>query len=476
MSNNFKNYANIYSTINSPNIANNNETVIFTNIENDDFTLNGSKIICNNAGSWTLTIEYQIYSYVNQQDFVKDILDTWLIINGKNVDNSNSTSTSTILSGSNTLVQSFCIELNINDYFECGIRSSSYDSNVNIGIKSFLDQSNIDSPSVIISVSKISSDGIYKNFANLFSTNNYPSKVNNNEYVSMTNIDTNDFTLDGNKIICNNPGIWSVLSQSQLYCYNNSTVGLNGQIDIFGSLNGIPYPVGDSSTSVTTKNEFNVLCFGGIVQLKKNDYLEIGIRSSSLDNNINAGIIGFTSSSGIYCPSFITSAYKISDIPIPIQFLPGQFYVNAANIFSLVTSPIKPNTNEIIPITISETLDFTINNTQIICNNPGTWFLSGQYQINSYVTNDIGINAQLDGWLLLNGVNIPNISSTCSVEKLGQTKTLLITYIINLNKGDYIEFGIRSNSLDNKLNVVIKSDIGPNGSLNPSFLLSVNKI
>ena len=473
------NFSNIYSTLDFPNNSNENEVIVFTNIDNNNFTLSGSKIICNNAGRWSLYIEYQIYSYTTQTDTVKDILNTWLLVNGQNVDNSNAASSSTILSGTNTLVQAFCIELNTNDYIECGIRASSASnsSDVNIGIKQFLNNTNVYAPSVIMTLDMISPDpnNIFKNYANFISNNNYPAKANVSEYIVLSEVDTNDFTLDGTKIICNNPGI--ILTQSQLYCYNNSTVGSNGQIDIFGSVNS-SNPASNFTTSVTMKNEVTVLCYGGVLELKKDDYIEIGILSSSLDNNINVGIVGYNAPSNVYCPSFISSAYKVDYSPIPIQFSPGQFYKNSSNIYSLSTSPSKPNNNEKVLINGSSELDFSIDSSKIICNNPGQWFFNAQYQIVSYKNNttNIGINAQLDGWLILNDIKVENSDASCSIEKLGDSKTLLITYSISLQKGDYIEWGIRSSSLDNNLNIIIQSNTGPTSGLVASLLISANKI
>jgi hypothetical protein len=473
------NYSNIYSTLDFPKKPNKNEVITFTNIDNNNFTLSGSKIICNNPGRWSLYIEFQIYSYTTQTDSVKDILNTWLLVNGKNVDNSNAASSSTILSGTNTLVQAFCIELNKNDYFECGIRASSVSSDVNIGIKQLLNNTNVYAPSVIMTLNIILPDpnNIFKNYANFISNNNYPNKANTIENVILTEVDTNDFTLDGTKIICNNPGTWVFLIQAQLYCYNNSTVGSNGQIDIWATLNS-ERPTSNFVTSVTTQNEVTVLCSGGAAPLQKNDYLEVGILSSSLDDNINAGIVGYIAPSNVYCPSFISSAYKIDYPSVPIQFSPGQFYNNSSYIYSFLTAPSKPNNNEKVLINGSSQLDFSIDGSKIICNNPGQWFFNAQYQIVSYKNNtsNIGINAQLNGWLILNGTNLENSDASCSIEKLGESKTLLITYAINLQKGDYIECGIRSSSLDNNLNVIIQSNAGPTSGLVASLAISANKI
>ena len=467
-------YANIYSTKDCPLKANVNELVIFTNSDTTDFQISGTRLICKNDGTWTFISQYQLYSNITSTEYVKAILDGWFLLNGIEIAATNSSSSSTILSGTNLLIIEYVIELKIDDYIEVGIRCSSYNSLVDVEAKTILDEYEIGNPSVILSALKIVNvQSGFKDYANLYSTITYPKKVNENEYLAMTNVDTSDFTINGDRIICNNPGIWSIMSQYEMYCINSSIIGQNAQMDVWVNVNGIDIRFSNASANVLLKGETNVICLSGNLLFNKGDYIKVGIRSSSLDSKLNTECIGWTSSSGVYNPSIIVTAYKVNYAPIIIS--PTEIYANAVNINSFGTFPTLPNIAEYIVYDYISSQDFTISGTKLICNNPGTWTFCTQYQCTSYADSTAGINSQINGWFSKNGIAVSQTNAILSCTRLGQSNILVVQSVIPLILNDYIEVGVLSNSVDNKLNAVIKTFLGPTGITSPCSRLVANK-
>ena len=467
-------YANVYSTNNGPLKANVNELVVFTNSDTTDFELSGSRLICKNPGIWTFISQYQLYSNITSTEYVKAILDGWFLLNGVAIPGSDASSSTSILSGTNVLVIELVLELNVDDYVELGVRCSSYNDKVDVEIKSILDQYEIGTPSVILSLLKIRNiPSEFKDYANFYSTLTYPKNVNQNEYLTITNVDTPDFTLDGDKIVCNNPGIWSIISQYQMYCLNSSTIGQNAQIDVWINVNGVDIRFSNASANILLKGQTNVICLSGNLLFNKGDNIKVGIRSSSLDGILNTECIGWTSSSGIYVPSIIGTAYKVNYAPIYVS--PTELYANAVNINSFGTFPSLPNIAEYIVYDYISSQDFTISGTKLICNNPGNWTFCSQYQCTSYANSIAGINSQINGWFSKNGTSISQSNAILSCTTLGQSNILVVQAVIELNLNDYIEVGVLSNSVDNKLNTVIKTFLGPTGIISPCSRLVANK-
>ena len=468
------NYANVYSSNNGPLKANVNELVVFTNTDTTDFQISGSRLICKNAGTWTFVSQYQLYSNITSTEYAKAILDGWFLLNGSAIPGSDASSSTAILSGTNVLVIESVLELNVDDYVELGIRCSSYNSKVDVEVKDILDQYEIGTPSVILSLLKIVNvPSEFKDYANFYSTLTYPKNVNENEYLTITNVDTPDFTLDVDKIICNNPGIWSIMSQYQMYCLNSSTIGQNAQIDVWANVNGIDIRFSNASANVVLKGQTNVICLSGNLLFNKGDYIKIGIRSSSLDGILNTQCIGWTSSSGVYVPSIIGTAHKVNYAPIIIS--PTELYSNAVNINSFGTFPSLPNKAEYIVYDYISSQDFTISGTKLICNNAGTWTFCTQYQCSCYADSIAGINSQINGWFSKNGKAISQSNAILSCTTLGESNILVVQAVIELNINDYIEVGILSNSIDNKLNVAVETFLGPTGITSPCSRLVANK-
>lgn len=480
----FKNYANISSNLPFPQKANRNEYVVFTSTDSPDYVIEDSRLVCKNPGTWTFVCQYQLYSNSTSnviqkgERVIDSILDGWIRVNGEIVPGSDATSSSAILSGTNVLVIEYCVQMNDGDSIEFGIRSSSYDKKVHIQVLEIIDENLIGTPSVILTALKLREPlfpSEFKNYANLFSTKSYPLKVNQNEYIEITDTDTNDFVLEGDKVICMNPGFWAITSQYQIYAYNNSDVGKNSEIDVWVNLNDIDIRFSNASSSILCKNELNVLCLVGTLYFEKGDYIKVGIRSTSLDQKFNAGVISYIAPSGILAPSIITTAYKVDYLPMPVPGTIDQFYYNSTNINSFGNFPTKANTNEYIVYDFNGSADFKLDGTKVICQNPGTWSFCSVYECYSFKQSTVGVNSEINGWFSYNGVIVEDSCAIVSVTELAQTNVLVIQYVKELKEGDYIEIGVRSGSLDGQLNAAIRTRTGPTGVVSPCSRLVATK-
>jgi len=311
--NNFKNYSNIISNINYPSVPNKNELIKFTNIDSFDFILDNTKIVCKNAGSWNFIAQYQVYAYKTTNLGVNSQLDGWFSVNGVIINNSDASWSSTILNELGVLTIGTIIELKVDDYIEFGIRSSSLDNNLNVGIINYHTPSSLIAPSIILTTYKVKDAPFgFKNYANVISLTDSPIKPNKNQFVILNDIDTTDFVFNDNtKLVVKNPGKWVFLSQYQLYSYDNNITGQNGLIDGWFRINNIDIPNSDATTSSSVLSGFNVLPIGFIVDLKLNDIIEFGIRTTSLNNDITTGIKEYIAPSRIQAPSLILTCHKI---------------------------------------------------------------------------------------------------------------------------------------------------------------------
>ena len=114
------------------------------------------------------------------------------------------------------------------------------------------------------------------------------------------------------------------------------------------------------------------------------------------------------------------------------------------------------NANKLVPITNVTTNDFTIQNgNQLVCANPGSWLFTVQYHLFGLENLEIANNYIITGWVLFgaNG-NTPtaitnSIIPVSDTEKTG-TYSLTNTFVIkNMNPGDIVRIGIRSDIITN---------------------------
>ena len=186
------------------------------------------------------------------------------------------------------------------------------DNKINSGIINYLTPTNIIAPSIILSVFKVNSllNG-FANFANVTSLIDLPLKPNNNELVVLSTQDTNDFTINGNKLIVKNPGKWLVLNQYQLYSYQKQDSGADGLLDGWFRVNGVNVSNSDATTSSSVLSGVNVLPIAIALNAKLGDELEFGIRCSSQNNEVSSGMKKYVAPTTITAPSTIITLLKI---------------------------------------------------------------------------------------------------------------------------------------------------------------------
>jgi hypothetical protein len=459
----FKNYANIFARESYPKRPNRNEFVSFSDTDSSDFSLEGTKLVCQNAGNWNLIAQYQLVNYQTYEDKNGAQLDGWLRINGIDVSDSDATNSVNNVGGVNVLAISVCLSLNVGDEVEWGVRSSSFETKrVVLGIKSYVADTGIVAPSIILTCQKLLNDqGVFKNYANMFSNINAPLRPNHNEVMKINNTDTLDFELNDGKVVAKNPGKWFILSQYQCFAYNTTNLGVQGQVDGWFVLNGSAVSDSDATWSTTLKNEVGVLAIGAVFDLKNGDELELGIRSSSLDNKLNAGAVGFLTPTGIRAPSVILTAFKVQD---------------GANMASFTNAPLRPNENTVLNWDFNDSDNFELNGSQIIAKKSGNYQFAIQYQLYNYANCQTGPNGLLDGFLRLNGVDIPASDATTSSSVLSGVNVLPICAVLELKAGDIVEVGVRASSIDNLLTTACKTYIPPSQIRAPTVILTAFRL
>lgn len=459
----FKNFANIFATESFPKKPNTNEFVVFSDSDTSDFKLDGTKLVCQNAGNWNLIAQYQLVNYRTYEHQAGAEIDGWIRLNGVDVADSDATNSVNNVGGVNVLAISVCLTLKKGDEVEWGIRSSSYETErVVLGVQSYVANTGILAPSVILTCQKLLEDqGEFKNYANLFSTINAPLLPNNNETMKINNTDTKDFELKDGKVICKNAGKWNILSQYQCYSYKTTDLGVQGQIDGWFKLNGKDVSDSDATWSTTLKNEVGVLAIGAVFDLKEGDEIEIGVRSSSLDNKLNAGVVGFMTPTGIRAPSIILTAFKVN---------------GGSNIASFTNAPLIPNKNSLLKWDFNDSDEFELNGTQIIAKKQGIFQFAIQYQLYNYSKCKTGPNGLLDGFLRLNGVDVPASDATTSSSVLSGVNVLPICAVFELNEGDVVEIGVRASSIDNLLTTSCKTFLPPSEVRAPTVILTAFRL
>ena len=475
----YSGYANFITNEIFPKQANKNEKILFTSVDTNDFTLDGTKIIANYDGNFSFFCESQLYNKIAQNIELNTVFEIFYYVNGVlNLNTSCSAFSIQNLSGKTNLFIPTSVRLKKGDYFEYGVRVASLNNQVNTVAMPLNDPNHIGNPSVSLHVyaiipEKPSPEG-YLGRCDIFSRFALPLIPNENKYVEMTDSTTNDFTLDGSKFICNNPGMWCFTASYQLISLNYSENAMNNEIDTWASYNGKDTNSANTSQTMCLKNEIMSLVVSGVILLNKDDYLQGGIRSSSLDGKLNMVTADIIFPSTSNTGSIYISCYKIN-----IPYDPINKFSNGVNFLAGGTYPVKVNNPEYIIMNyMTPSLDFTIDyvNSEIVCNNPGSWLLFSTLQLYAYNDTSLGIDSEMNSWFRLNGVNIKNTNTTQSLNNKGGKSVQVNQIILKLSIGDRIQIGLQSTSLNNTLNLGIKSYTGTSGIFNPSCKLLACKV
>ena len=121
----------------------------------------------------------------------------------------------------------------------------------------------------------------------------------------------------------------------------------------------------------------------------------------------------------------------------------------------LDSKPATPNylafnnrdSNDFIFVTSNN--DPTGSGSKIVCQNPGKWTITNQYQLDCLYSSDDNQPKKLSGFTAVGGPNkkeviIPDSSATNTVKNKGDKCVLVIVYTLELNKGDYFRVGVLS--------------------------------
>jgi len=137
----------------------------------------------------------------------------------------------------------------------------------------------------------------------------------------------------------------------------------------------------------------------------------------------------------------------------------------------------KPNVNEFVHFSAIDTPDWKINpkdNRELICQNPGIWYLCSQYQVTGLknVDNNVLPKPSLIGWFNLNNIDLENTAAISNEREIGGTNVLTICYLENFKIGDIIKCGLYSISPNNNIYMGITQEITRNNLNCPSFIFT----
>lgn len=93
--------------------------------------------------------------------------------------------------------------------------------------------------------------------------------------------------------------------------------------------------------------------------------------------------------------------------------------------------------------------DPTGSGSKIVCQNPGKWTITNQYQLDCLYTSDDNKPKKLSGFTAVGGINkeeiiVPDSSATNTVQKKGDKSVLVIVYSLEMELGDYFRVGVLS--------------------------------
>jgi hypothetical protein len=115
--------------------------------------------------------------------------------------------------------------------------------------------------------------------------------------------------------------------------------------------------------------------------------------------------------------------------------------------------------------------------TRIVCQNPGTWEIINQYQVDCLKSGSKP--EQLSGFATFGNIRdgdgkpIKNSSATCSVKEAGEKVVLVIAYTAKFKKGEYFKVGGVSSNAEV---AICNSYPGVTGLVDPICITLCNKL
>lgn len=161
-----------------------------------------------------------------------------------------------------------------------------------------------------------SSSESFANCANIVSKVTIPSKPNVDEFVPLTASSSQDWIIDPadrTKLICQNPGLWNILSQYQVGSF--VPIQSRGHVTGWFTVNDFYVDQSTAGASVNGNYDAVVLPIGLAMNFNKGDFVRFGIRTRSETDKVTAGCFFFPASSpkneaGRDIPSFILTMMK----------------------------------------------------------------------------------------------------------------------------------------------------------------------
>ena len=444
------NYINIASNNICPVDANNNEYVVLSTLDNTTWLINtidtmNAELLCNYIGIWQFTVMYLIENILNENSNDTDFV-TWIEVNGSALPNSCAIGSVPYAKSKNIVSFSFTHNYNLNDVIQFGIRANNNKVRCN---------------NVLISGINMTS------YSNIYSDITTPVNINSNEYIILEDVDKNNWNIgtDQTELIASVSGSWQFNVMYHVTCTTNNRSTLSG----FVNYNGTNIPNIKPVVILDTNNQKYCLTFSFVKNVLIGDIIKFGISSNS--NKIQC--IGYNDTiSTVYSSAvFITTSCLSTPIS---EILPIMGYMNS---YSIIEVPEQVNSNEYITINYIDTSDWTIDNTdmtKLICANEGPWEFITKYQL-SNINNSIN-NDNVTGWITINDVDINNSGNSSSVSYDENKNLLIVSYCAYFNIGDIVQFGIRSNSSGNILNIGCTPTFTLYGDMIPSVSISASRV
>ena len=133
-------------------------------------------------------------------------------------------------------------------------------------------------------------------------------------------------------------------------------------------------------------------------------------------------------------------------------------YGNAERKYAFPTLNSKPSTPQYLAFNNRDSNDFIFigdgndpvgSGSKIVCQNPGKWVITNQYQLDCLYSAEDNIPKKLSGFTAIGGPNKKEIilsdsSATNTVKDKGDKSVLVIVFTLELNKGDYFRVGVLS--------------------------------
>jgi len=483
----YKNYLNGISGVTVPKLSCINELVPFTSIDTIDFYIDpqdNTKLVCNNPGLWFINAQFKINCLSDCLYTQEGQINIWPIFNGVSQQGFDNGWSLAKVNCSAVIPSGYAAFFKAGDYIQYGIQQNGiwFDKLIVVCSTTERSSSGVTCPSVNLSGFKLltnnTNDSGFQNYSIISTTINLPSIANQYQYILFNSLNSYDFTININnnaELICNNPGKWFIFSQIQVYGYNDTTIGTDNIVNTFISVNSNNIQNSAMVTSPMTKSSLNMIANSYAYTFKQNDILQFGIKSCSLNNTLNSGFFYYTPYTTVADFPAINIAMKL---PTFSNEKNSTGFVGYSNIISSPSFYLsKPNQNELVEVVNNEpnNIDFAIENTNIICNNPGKWLISAQYTIYSINITQDGNQSKIDGWLIFNGTSIQNSDASQTAINSQEQSVFNISYIQEFKQNDILQLGVRSSSLDGNLNVTILT-WGDTQNINPAVSLTLIKI